>query len=50
MGKVTLAFFPPFLISYGNTSMPIKTGDISNEQLERLKKLSLERISSIRSR
>ena len=48
LGKVTLGatFFPPFLISYGNTSMPIKTGDISKEQLERLKKLSLEELAA----
>ena len=48
LGKVTLGatFIPPFLMSYGNTSMPIKTGDISNEQLERLKKLSLEGLAA----
>ncbi|MAO71797.1 MAG: alkaline phosphatase [Flavobacteriales bacterium] len=44
LGKVTLGanFIPPFLMSYGNTSKPIKTGDISNKQLKKLKKLSLE--------
>lgn len=48
LGKAALGatFFPPFLISYGNTSMPIKTGDISKEQLERLKKLSLEELAA----
>ena len=48
LGKVTLGatFIPPFLMSYGNTSMPIKTGNISNEQLERLKKLSLEGLAA----
>ena len=32
LGKVTLgaAFIPQFLMSYGNTSKPINTGDISN--------------------
>ena len=48
LGKVTLgaAFIPQFLMSYGNTSKPINTGDISNEQLERLKKLSLEGLAA----
>lgn len=48
LGKVTLGatFIPPFLMSYGNTSMPINTGNISNEQLERLKKLSLEGLAA----
>ena len=40
LGKVTLGatIIPPFLISCGNTSTPIKLGEVSNEQLERLKK------------
>ena len=44
LGKVTLGatIIPPFLISCGNTSTPIKLGEVSNEQLERLKKLSLQ--------
>ena len=44
LGKVTLGatIIPPFLISCGNTSIPIKLGELSNEQLERLKKLSLQ--------
>tara|TARA_B100001287_G_scaffold46867_1_gene35917 strand:+ start:264 stop:1946 length:1683 start_codon:yes stop_codon:yes gene_type:complete len=48
LGKVTLGatLIPPFLMSYGNTSMPIKTGDISNKHLERLKKLSLEGLAA----
>ncbi len=48
LGKVTLgaSFIPPFLMSYGNTSMPIKTGDISNKKLARLKKLSLEGLAA----
>ena len=42
LGKVTLGttIIPPFLISCGNTSIPIKLGELSNDQLERLKKLS----------
>ena len=48
LGKVTLGatVIPPFLMSYGNTSMPIKTGDISKKQLERLKKLALEGLAA----
>ena len=44
LGKVTLGatLIPPFLISCGNTSKPIKTKGVSNKKLERLKKLSLE--------
>ena len=48
LGKVTLGatVIPPFLMSYGNTSMPITTGNISKKQLERLKKLSLEGLAA----
>ena len=48
LGKVTLgtAIIPPFLMSYGNTSTPIKIGDLSTEKLERLKKLSLKGLTS----
>ena len=44
LGKVTLGatIIPPFLISCGNTSIPIKLGELPNKQLERLKKLSLQ--------
>ena len=48
LGKVTLGVtvIPPFLTSCGNTSTPIKLGELSNIQLERLKTLSLEGLTS----
>jgi len=48
LGKVTLGVtvIPPFLMSCGNTSTPIKLGELSNVQLERLKTLSLEGLTS----
>ena len=48
LGKVTLGVtvIPPFLTSCGNTSTPIKLGELSNLQLERLKTLSLEGLPS----
>ena len=44
LGKITLGttIIPPFFISCGSTSTPIKLGEVPNEQLERLKKLSLQ--------
>ena len=48
LGKVTLGVtvIPPFLTSCGNTSTPIKLGELSNVKLERLKTLSLEGLTS----
>ena len=48
LGKVTLGVtvIPPFLTSCGNTSTPIKLGELSNVKLERLKTLSLKGLTS----
>ena len=44
LGKVGLgaAIVPPFLVSCGNTSTPITKGELSTEQLQKLKSLVLE--------
>ena len=44
LGKASLGavVVPPFLLSCGNTSNPISTDDLSQEQLDKLGKLILE--------
>jgi secreted PhoX family phosphatase len=48
LGKVSLgaAIIPPFLIACGNTSTPIKTDALSDEQFDKLKNLILKELSA----
>ncbi len=46
LGKASLgaAIVPPFLLGCGNSSKPIANGDLSEEHLEKLKKIILEAV------
>ena len=48
LGKASLgaAVLPPFLVSCGNTTTPTNANSVSNEDLERLKKLVLEGLAA----